>query len=504
MPKGGPDGGDGGRGGDVVFVVRRNLKTLSHLRMRPHYRAENGRPGAGRNMHGRDGESAIIPVPPGTIVREPETGKQLVDLTSEDQSVTMLRGGRGGKGNAHFATARHQTPRFSQSGEPGADTDYIVELAVIADIGFVGFPNAGKSSLLKALTNADPRVASYAFTTKTPNLGVLHVHDRDIVLADIPGIIEGASEGAGLGLRFLKHISRAVGIALLVDLSNDDFLDAYPVLMEELRSYSGSMESKRRFVIGTKLDMPGTENRLEELKSSLSTETVVGVSAFTRAGLDSVAGLMFTTVVTAENEEGVDRTMRLAIFGGTFDPIHIGHLSIAEEVRVSLGYDQIIFVPANIPPHKPPSQMISAGDRLELVRLGISDNRAFRLETSEVDRGGVSYSIDTIRQIIEASRPVGRPGLIIGDDLIAGFPRWKEAEKIGALCDLIVARRVRANGRSGLELPDFISTCREVDNLLVPVSSSDIRERIRVGRSFRYLVPERVYEYISNQRLYQA
>jgi len=303
VPKGGPDGGDGGRGGDVIFVVRRNLKTLSHLRMRPHFRAEDGRPGAGRNMHGRDGESVIIPVPPGTIIREPETGKQLVDLTSDSQSVTMLRGGRGGKGNAHFATARHQTPRFSQSGEPGVITDYVVELSVIADIGFVGFPNAGKSSLLKALTNADPRIGSYAFTTKTPNLGVLHVHDRDIVLADIPGIIEGASGGAGLGLRFLKHISRAAGIALLIDLSNDDFLDAYPILMDELRSYSGSMESKARIVIGTKLDMPGTADRLDELRSSLSTEAVVGASAFTREGLDSVAGLMFSTVVDAENEQ---------------------------------------------------------------------------------------------------------------------------------------------------------------------------------------------------------
>ncbi|HUX14646.1 MAG TPA: nicotinate (nicotinamide) nucleotide adenylyltransferase [Spirochaetia bacterium] len=196
--------------------------------------------------------------------------------------------------------------------------------------------------------------------------------------------------------------------------------------------------------------------------------------------------------------------MKLAIFGGSFDPIHIGHLSIADEVRVSLGYDQIVFVPANIPPHKPASLMISTNDRVELVRLGIAGNGAFRLETSEVDRGGVSYTIETIRRIIKVNAPVGRPGLIIGDDLLEGFPGWKEAQQIGALCDLVVARRFRTEGRLSLTLPDFVSNCREVDNLLVPVSSSDIRGRIREGRSFRYLVPERVYEYISNNGLYKS
>lgn len=300
VPRGGPDGGDGGRGGDVIFVVRRNLKTLSHLRMKPQYRAENGRPGAGRNMHGRDGEPVIIPVPPGTIVRDKETATQLVDLTEEAQQVVLLRGGRGGKGNAHFATARHQTPRFSQDGEPGVEADYVVELAVIADIGFVGFPNAGKSSLLKALTNADPRIGSYPFTTRTPNLGVLRLYERDIVLADIPGIIEGASGGAGLGIRFLKHISRTAGIALLVDLTDDEFISTYTVVMGELQSYSAALAAKNRIVIGTKIDMPGTLERLAELKASLPSEKVVGVSSFSRAGLEDAARTMFETVVAAD------------------------------------------------------------------------------------------------------------------------------------------------------------------------------------------------------------
>ncbi len=270
--------------------------------MKPHYRAENGRPGAGRNMHGRDGEPVSIPVPPGTIIRDRETGAQLVDLTEDGQQVVLLRGGRGGKGNAHFATARHQTPRFSQEGEPGAEADYTVELAVIADIGFVGFPNAGKSSLLKSLTNADPRIGSYPFTTKTPNLGVLRLYERDMVLADIPGIIEGASAGAGLGFRFLKHISRTACIALLIDLTDDQFLSAFAVLMDELQSYSAALAAKSRIVIGTKLDMPGTAERLVELQAALPSERVVGVSAFSRAGLQEAVRSMHETVVAAEKE----------------------------------------------------------------------------------------------------------------------------------------------------------------------------------------------------------
>ncbi|WP_455381092.1 GTPase ObgE [Salinispira pacifica] len=302
VPKGGPDGGDGGRGGDVTVVVRRNLKTLSHLRMHPHHRAENGRPGQGRNMHGRDGAPVTIPVPPGTIIRDPETREQVADLTEEGQSVVLLRGGRGGKGNAHFATSTHRTPRFAQDGEAGEEVDYLIELAVIADIGLVGFPNAGKSSLLKALTNANPRIGSYPFTTKIPNLGVLRVFERDIVLADIPGIIEGASGGAGLGIRFLKHISRTSGIALLIDLSDEEVLSVLPVLVGELRSYSPALEKKSRLVIGTKLDMPGAVDRLEELRAALAPQPVLGVSSFTREGLDEVARFMHGIVTAAEKE----------------------------------------------------------------------------------------------------------------------------------------------------------------------------------------------------------
>ena len=198
IPKGGPDGGDGGRGGDVVFVVRENLRTLGHLKMVRVYRAENGRGGQGARMYGRDGRDVEIPVPPGTVIKNAETGEIIKDLSDCDRFV-FLKGGKGGLGNWHFRTATHQTPRFAQPGEKGEAMRIGVELLVIADIGFVGFPNAGKSSLLNLLTNARSKVAGYPFTTKIPQLGVMRIYDRDVVLADIPGIIEGASEGQEIG-----------------------------------------------------------------------------------------------------------------------------------------------------------------------------------------------------------------------------------------------------------------------------------------------------------------
>jgi len=288
VPKGGPDGGDGGRGGDVVFVVRKNLKTLRHLKKNPIMRAGNGAPGEGRQKHGKDGASLIIPVPPGTVIRDADSKEILKDFTEEGEEWVFLKGGIGGKGNTHFKSSRLQTPRFAQPGQPGRDEKISVELNITADIGFVGFPNAGKSSLLGILSNAHPKVADYPFTTKIPHLGVMNYQDNDIVLADIPGIIEGASHGAGLGLRFLKHISRTKGLAFLIDLSDPGFESAFDTLLGELRDYSEELASKKRVVIGTKLDLPETEERLEKLGKSLPDERVLGISAFTHFGLEDL------------------------------------------------------------------------------------------------------------------------------------------------------------------------------------------------------------------------
>lgn len=279
IPKGGPDGGDGGRGGDVVFVVKDNLRTLGHLKMIRSFNAENGRGGQGDRCFGRDGRDIEIPVPPGTVLKNAETGEIIKDLTGLDRFV-LLKGGRGGQGNWHFKTATRQTPRFAQPGEKGTAMRVGVELLVIADIGFVGFPNAGKSSLLNLLTNARSKVAGYPFTTKIPELGVMRYNDQDIVLADIPGLLEGASEGVGMGFKFLRHISRTKGLAYLIDLSDENYLTAFDILSGELKKYSENLVNKPYVIIGTKIDEDGADERFEELKSRFSGVSVLPLSIY--------------------------------------------------------------------------------------------------------------------------------------------------------------------------------------------------------------------------------
>lgn len=292
VPKGGPDGGDGGRGGDVIVAVRDDLRTLFHLTRTRIIRAEDGQPGGQRNRHGADGKDAIVEIPPGTVVTDNTTGEVLLDAVQNGVRVKLLDGGRGGKGNSHFATSRHQTPRFAQDGEPGVERTLRAELRLIADIGFVGKPNAGKSSLLGRLTAAHPKVGSYPFTTKIPNLGVLQLEEEHVVLADIPGLIEGAAEGAGLGDQFLRHLARTRQLAYVLDLSEDDPAEALETLENELRAYDPELAARPRMIIGNKLDLEGSADRLREVREVLSSETVIGVSALTGENIRTLAGVL--------------------------------------------------------------------------------------------------------------------------------------------------------------------------------------------------------------------
>lgn len=268
IPHGGPNGGDGGKGGDVIFCLKRNMRTLSKLRHHRIFKAKNGGDGQGWNRFGKDGEDVVIPVPPGTTIRDAETGELIHDFTNEDEGkeFLFLEGGKGGWGNVHFKSSTNQAPRYAHSGKPGEVRLLKLELSIMADVGLVGFPNAGKSSLLTAFTNARPKIAPYPFTTKIPNLGVLRAgDDEDIIIADIPGIIEGASEGVGLGFDFLKHISRTACLLFMIDSSDENYLTAYKTLLNELENYSQELMEKPRIVLANKIDIEGAEQNAAEI-----------------------------------------------------------------------------------------------------------------------------------------------------------------------------------------------------------------------------------------------
>jgi GTP-binding protein len=257
VPKGGPDGGDGGDGGDVVFRAEDNMRSLYEHKIRQVYRAKNGSPGSRRNMKGRKGLDCVIRVPRGTVILDGESGKLLADF-ARDEEVVLLKGGKGGHGNAYFATSTNRAPRYAQEGTEGQKLGIILQIKTIADVGVVGLPNAGKSTLLSILTEARPKIGSYPFTTLTPNLGVMEFKaQKQVVIADVPGLVEGASHGVGLGIQFLKHIERTKVLLILIDLSEGDYMRQYKVLNGEMKQYSRDLLIKPRLVVGSKRDIVG-------------------------------------------------------------------------------------------------------------------------------------------------------------------------------------------------------------------------------------------------------
>ncbi|MFW5755687.1 MAG: GTPase ObgE [Tangfeifania sp.] len=268
VPKGGPDGGDGGRGGHVILEGSRNKWTLLHLKYKKHIKAGNGEGGGAQKKTGADGEDVIIEVPLGTIAKDAETGEFLFEITEHGQQKILLKGGRGGLGNDHFKSSTFQTPRFAQPGEDGEEGWKILELKVLADVGLVGFPSSGKSTLLSVVSAAKPKIAEYHFTTLTPNLGIVgHREEKSFVMADIPGIIEGAHEGKGLGLRFLRHIERNPMLLFLVPADSDNHAKEYNVLLNELNKYNPELLDKQRFLAISKADMLD-----QELMNEISAE----------------------------------------------------------------------------------------------------------------------------------------------------------------------------------------------------------------------------------------
>jgi GTP-binding protein len=287
VPHGGPDGGHGGNGGDVAIVVSPHLNTLLYLRRHPHWKADKGKNGEGKNKHGKNGADALVAVPRGTIVRDAETGELIADLVNPYDRAIVARGGRGGRGNSAFASSTNQAPRFSEKGEPGQARTLSLELKLLADLGIIGLPNAGKSTFLASITAAKPKIADYPFTTLTPNLGVAIVDDRDIVLADIPGLIEGAHEGVGLGDRFLRHIERTRVLIHLIDASLENPLAAFDSINLELTAYDPRLAAKPQVVALNKMDLPDAQAKWTKLQKALAKRNVeaYAISAATGQGV---------------------------------------------------------------------------------------------------------------------------------------------------------------------------------------------------------------------------
>jgi len=302
MPKVGPDGGDGGRGGHIYLKGNRNLWTLIHLKYQRHVFATDGAPGYENQCTGKDGQDRTIEVPCGTAVYDAETGKFLCDVTRDGQVVRLLKGGRGGLGNTHFKSATRQTPRYAQPGESGVEKSVILELKLLADVGLVGFPNAGKSTLLSVVSAAKPKIANYAFTTLEPNLGIVSYRgQQSFVMADIPGIIEGASEGRGLGLRFLRHIERNAVLLFMIPVDSDDIKKEYGILCHELANFNPDLVNKPRVLAITKCDMLDDE-LLEQMRDELPSDVpTVYISSVAQKGITELKDLLWRTINDENN-----------------------------------------------------------------------------------------------------------------------------------------------------------------------------------------------------------
>ena len=341
VPNGGPDGGDGGRGGDVIFEVDEGQNTLGDYRHRRKYKAEDGQEGGKKRCHGADGKDVVLKVPEGTVIMDAESGKVIADMSGENKRQIVLRGGRGGKGNQHYATATMQVPKYAQPGQPAQELEVLLELKVIADVGLVGFPNVGKSTFLSRVTNAQPKIANYHFTTLSPNLGVVDTENGGFVIADIPGLIEGASEGVGLGHEFLRHIERTRVIIHIVDAASTegrDPIDDIYKINKELEAYNPEIAARPQVIAANKIDAiyAGDEDPVEKLRQEFEPQ---GIRVF---AISAVSGKGLKELLYAVNEmlQGMDSEP--VVFEQEYDPSTAMYLDEPYTVSYDEETDQFV------------------------------------------------------------------------------------------------------------------------------------------------------------------
>lgn len=522
VPKGGPDGGNGGNGGSIYLVSDENVDSLVYFRFRPIIKAKRGEHGKGSNKHGKNGEDIYLKVPVGTVVKDKETGEILFDFHSSSMVYLAAAGGRGGRGNSAFVSSTRRAPRIRELGKEGEKKELILELKSIADVGIVGFPNAGKSTLLSKVSSAKPLIADYPFTTLIPNLGVVSLdEEKSFTMADIPGLIEGAHLGKGLGIRFLGHIERTKVLLILLDISHGEkekAIKEYHVLLREMEEYSKALLDKPKILALNKIDLLEESSVVQEIKLEFEK---MGLKAFPISALKN-QGIKRLLKEIWDLLSEFKKTKKIGVLGGTFDPIHLGHIRIGERVKEFFSLDRIFFIPSYAPPHKDSSGITEAELRFRMVEIALKGKDGLIPSAIEISRKGRSYTIDTLRELKRIYKN-SYLYLIIGVDAFLEIKTWKEWKNLLKEFSVIIVSRPDYNidqaenllmeegftfekvnyfTMKGVDAKYPAIYLFEMDSL--PISSTEIRERVKKGLPLEGLVLPSVEKYIIENDLYRG
>lgn len=522
VPKGGPDGGNGGDGGSIYLVSDEGVDSLVYFRFRPIIKAKRGEHGKGSNKNGKRGEDIYLKVPVGTVVKDKQTGDILFDFNSPSMVYLAVAGGKGGRGNAAFVSSTRRAPRIRELGREGEKKELILELKSIADVGIVGFPNAGKSTLLSKVSSARPLIADYPFTTLIPNLGVVNIdNEKSFIMADIPGLIEGAHLGKGLGIKFLGHIERTKVLLLLIDISHQDksrAIKEYEVLIDEMTNYSPTLIDKPRIVALNKIDLIENDSIVHEIKAEFEKMGLktFPISALKNQGIKKLLKNLWDLICQFKEKK------KIGILGGTFDPIHLGHIRIGERVKEFFSLEKIFYIPSYSPPHKDSLAITEAPMRFRMVEIALKGRDGLIPSALEIARQGTSYTIDTLRELRNLYKN-SLLYLIIGVDAFLEIKTWKEWKNLLKEYSIIIISRPDYNMEQvekllieegyAFEKASYLEGKKinerypviylfEMDSL--PISSRQIREMVKKGLSIKGLVLPEIERYIIENGLYRG